>query len=178
MTGDSATNGRIGWWMTLDVLGIDAVFAVMKMEPAGDLATVTLDLASIEASAYDWDPVSEEGQRPVAPSPAAVVASVPTPQNLTLDPVLQGVSGDIHVVRARATAAAPPPDAYATYWTLRGQYRRTDVPDWTDMTSDGDAAVITDLLTDGQSYIVQVQYVGLGQESPWVSAGVISASVT
>lgn len=162
--------------VTSDVLGIDAVFTIDRFEAAGDLSGATLDLSSIDASAYEWDSASEEGQRPAVPVNAAVAATVPTPQNVTLDPVLQVVSGDTSVVRARATAAAPPGDQFQSYWTLAGRYRLAgSSDDWTFATADGDTAVLTGILTDGATYEVQVQYVGLGQESAWVAAGLITA---
>lgn len=162
--------------VTSDVLGIDAVFTIDRFEAAGELSGATLDLSSIEASAYAWDPASEEGQRPAAPTPASVIATVPTPQSVTLEPVLQTVSGDTSVVRARAAAAAPPGDQFQSYWTLAGRYRLAgSADDWTFATADGDTAVLTGILTDGATYEVEVQYVGLGQESAWVAAGLIQA---
>ncbi len=159
-----------------DAFGINAVFTIDRFEAAGDLSGATLDLSSIDASAYAWDPASEEGQRPAVPVNATVVATVPTPQSVTLDPVLQAVSGETSVVRARAAAAASPGDQFQSYWTLAGRYRLAgSTDDWTPATADGDTAVLTGILSDGQTYKVQVQYVGLGQESAWVVAGLIQA---
>lgn len=162
--------------ITSDAFAIDAVFVIDRFEASGDLSGGTLDVSSIEASAYEWDPASEEGQRPAAPTNATDVATVPTPSGITLDLVLQAIYGEISTVRARAASAAPPGDQFQPYWTLAGRYRIAGTSDdWTFATADGDTAVLTGILTDGATYEVQLQYVGLGQESAWVAAGQITA---
>lgn len=149
-------------------LGIDEVFTINSFKPADDLSSVTLDLSSTASDAYDWNPSLEEGTPP--PSPISLPSSVaaPEPQNVTLSLVRQTVSAGVFAVQIHASATTNTSDNLSAYWSLIGQTRVSPDGAWVDMVPDGGPdGALSNILSDGVTYDVQVAYVGLGMQSAW-----------
>jgi hypothetical protein len=73
-------------------------FLVTSWKPATNLATVEIGIAAAEASAYEFDPATEEG---VAPAISAVTMEgsvLPQPENLVLTLTPTGTPGSISAV--------------------------------------------------------------------------------
>lgn len=168
--------GRRVVHIKLDALDIDETFRVERVVPSGDLSMVTIDLASFE-NPYGWNPVLEEGRRPaITPEPTPGVVVNP-PQGLALTVVRTKLQPNVFAVRIRATAD-PLSGPLAPYHTLEGEIRPvsgTD-DDYVTMATDGDTAVLSDILDDGVQYQVRARWLASEGVSDW--AGPIAVTAT
>jgi hypothetical protein len=159
---------------------LNEVFFITRFAPAGDLWGATLDLSSIDPSAYEWDAATEEGQRPPVSTSTGTITPPPEPSGVVLSIVSAEVQPGFYATAIRASAD-PVADEFAIYWDLRGQYRLPGVgAEWIPMVSDNGsvtAVVSQGALIVGETYEVQVAYGGLNQQSSWVSAGTIEVTV-
>jgi hypothetical protein len=163
----------------LSYLDLDEVFIITRFEPSLDLMTATVDLSSIDPSAYAWSPVSEEGQRPAIASSTAPTTTPPVATGVVLSIVSTEIATGVFANAIRAAANPPTVDDFSQYWTLRGRFRVPGGSEWSDMVSDNGSAsavISTQPLTVGETYEVQVSYGGLNQEGTWVNGGTIVAT--
>lgn len=156
--------------LNLPRYGIDAVFRVERAVAAGDGATCTFDLASIDPTAWDFDAATEEGETPPLPNEEAEPEEIPVPDNLTVLVERRSVSGNVSAVFARLVAAEPE----RADLSLIGRYRRVGDSAWLDMVPEGDnrASLISSVLADGEAYELQgaLTTYGRARQSPWAVA--------
>lgn len=146
--------------LVLSEAGIDETFLVTAFEVSGEMTGCTLSLASLDASAYAWTPATEEGTPPPVPQDTAVPTNPPDPQGVTVLSIRKEITGGVFNVYARATVTALTGN-YAPFQTV-GRIRKQGTTEWKDMVADGDWAVISEVLEDGQVYEVQVAHAGWG----------------
>lgn len=153
---------------------IDHDFFVEKFELAGDL-TGDLTLASLDSSAYAWNPATEEGTPPTVPQTTDTTSTPPKPTGVALSLVRTEATAGMYVVKIRAAA-----DALAgTPWQTIGRYRKVGDTAWIDMSPDGDWAAISDIVDDGGSYEAELAHSGYGGAAsgtigPWSDTETIS----
>lgn len=154
----------------MPTLGLDAVFTINRMEPAGDFTTVSLDLSSISASAYAWNPAAEEGTPPSAPVASGEEYNAPPIEGMSIELVRTQLSTGVYLAQVRATSD-PAGGATPQYWTLAGQIRIVGggEADWQDMSAETGGALISAALSDGFEYEVRLHWTGLGVVGEWSS---------
>lgn len=160
--------------LQLAELGIDETFLVTQFEVSSDFTTCTIGVSALDGTAYDWNAAVEEGASPNYSVSSPTLITAPDPTGVAVTGVELAIASGSMAIKARATASQPT-DSNAAYWVLIGRYRLAGATDWIDMATDGDDAVITDFLTDGADYEMEVAFTGLGTESSWVAAGTFHA---
>lgn len=137
-------------WSTL---GIDAVFVVDRPVANMTAGTVTLDLSSIDPTAYSFNAVTEEGIAPTLPGAQASEGPPPDPQGLTVSIERRPVSGATNATFLRL--AATPADRQD--YSLIGRYRLQGDGDWIEMVQDTDDqwSLTSGVLNDGATYEVE-----------------------
>lgn len=164
--------------ITIAELNIDHDFFVEKFELAGDLAG-DLTLASLDASAYAWNPATEEGTAPTVPASTSTSVSAPTPTGLSLSVIRTPATAGVFLVKIRATVNPITGGFFEPKWQTIGRYRKVGDTDWIPMIADGDWAMITDVLADGGEYEVQAAHTGFGgAESSTISSWTASETIT
>lgn len=87
---------------TIPELGIDRSFLRTRFKPAGNLSSIEIGIASLDASAYAWDAETEEGTEPPIPVDTAQDNTIPVPDDFEVvagSIVLQGgVNGSVLAV--------------------------------------------------------------------------------
>ncbi len=139
--------------LILNDYGIDAVFLVNRAVANIEAGTCTFDLASLDPSAYTFDPATEEGTAPTLPGAQDAEGPPPDPQGLTVSIERRPVSGSTNATFLRLTATPADRQDYS----LIGRYRLQGDTDWTEMVQDGDDqwSLTSGVLNDGAVYEVQ-----------------------
>ncbi|KMO15768.1 hypothetical protein [Methylobacterium indicum] len=139
--------------LILSDLGIDAVFLVMRAVANVEAGTCTFDFASLDPSAYSFDPATEEGTAPTLPGAQAAEGPPADPQGLTVSVERKPVSGSTNATFLRLTATPADRQDYS----LIGRYRLQGDTDWTEMAQDTDDqwSLVSGVLNDGAVYEVQ-----------------------
>ena len=145
-------------------LSLDETFVVTRCEVASDCSGVTLDVSSMDATAYAWDP-SQEGSPAPNPNTTATTYVIPAVTGLNVSLVRTTVSGNVNAGQIQVTAAIPPD----TSLMLHAQYRVGGTTDWLDMAGNGAWSALSDIVNDGATYDIQVAYqVYGGQDGPFL----------
>ena len=144
-----------------------------------DFATMTgtLALRSLSASAYEWNPATEEGAPPIVAQNMSVVLDPPSVTGLSVSLVRTEITAGTFAVIAKASVTAP---TVAGVWTTIGRYKLASDSEWSDMSEVDDWSVATAPLSDGQVYDIEVAHgTGLGADGPigsWSSASVTAVA--
>jgi len=144
-----------------------------------DLAAMTgaLTLRSLDASAYEWNPATDEGAPPVVAQNMTTVLDPPSVTGLSVTLTRTEITSGVFAVVAKA-AVTPP--TVAGVWTTIGRYKLSSASGWTDMSEVDDWSVATAPLSDGQSYDIEVAHgTGLGADGPvgaWSSASITAVA--
>lgn len=148
--------------VVLPSIGLDAVFAIERLEPSGDFMSVSLDLASLRSDMYTWNAQAEEGTPPARLAPPGQVGPQ-SPQDVRLELVRIALAPTVYQVQIRASAN---PETGAT---LLGRYRGEGVGDdgWMDLGADSANSVLSPVLEDGRRYEVQLAWVAGLMQSEW-----------
>lgn len=157
-------------------LGIDEPFLINTFEIAGDMTGCTMGLTSLDATAYAWDAVAEEGEAPPLPQDTSAPLVIPAPDPVVLSFVDQNIYAGITNMKVRAEV---PVQSNAALKTI-GRIRNIDTLDWTEMAVEGDWKVISDVLTDGETYDVQAALAGFASysQSEWSPSQYVTAAST
>lgn len=159
--------------ITFDPLGDADVGAIMDADCNvsafnidGEVTTCNIGFSSISASAYAWDPNTDEPPRPAIPNFPAPINVVPTPSNIAVSPSRRVVAGG-----ATAFWAILSWNAEArTDLTPQAQYRPVGgaEADWQPMSirADGTSAEAGPL-TDGVDYEFRPRWVAGYTPSNW-----------
>jgi hypothetical protein len=143
-------------------INLDDTFKVKRHEINGDLLTCAMELVSVSADAYSWDPETEEGDPPPVPQglddPRSFVPT-PTPTGLALTVIRTSFSDDGAFVTVRAEVDEP-----FGGWSTRFEYRIDGSSDeWLVMTiGDTPYQAETNILSDGETYEVRAAHLGQG----------------
>jgi hypothetical protein len=148
----------------LDELGISDTFEVLNarmiIEEGNILKGIEVQVASLTAAAYAWDPVEEEGEAPAEPDIIVGENEIPVPTGFGVGPF-----GDGAVI-----AWAVPPDDFLV---VDARYKRTADADWLaiPVADDATAAVIAPLV-DGEEYEFQIRHrsTPTGRVSDWTAS--------
>lgn len=157
--------------VNLDELEIAQTFQVTGFQISGDLSYCLLDVSSLSSTAYDWDPATEEGERP-ATAAASVPLQVPdTPMGFA---VLAGqilVQGSTNAAAAKASWDTPSRSTLAH----EVQYKLTSDSEWTSAAIPaGTSAWTSGVLNDGSSYDFRLRAIGPGgAPSSWTATSTV-----
>lgn len=138
-------------------LNVDHDFFIEKFELSADLSG-ELTLASLDASAYEWNPGVEEGTPPTVPQNTDTTSTPPKPTGVVLSLVRTQATSGLYVVKIRASADP----LVGTPWQTIGRYRKVGDSGWIEMDQDGDWAAITDIVEDAGEYDVELAHSGYG----------------
>lgn len=156
LAGLNALGQRIGR-VIISELGLDITVMVSEFEIAGDLSSCTIAVQSLDASAYAWNAAAEEGEPPPVPQTTTTVMLAPDPTGAVASLVRTEISGGVFQVRIRVTV-----DPLDAPWGTIGRYRVHGETDWILMEPDGDWAVISGVVADGENFDWQVAHAGYG----------------
>ena len=162
--------------LTVPELGFDRTpfrITAASLDLGKDTGAFTL--AFYDGSGNAWS-IAEEGTPPTVAPETTMAAIPPMPTGLVLTLLRTEPQAGIYQTRARATVN-PAPNA----WETIGRYRPVGATEWTDMSEDGEDAVVTGVLDDGVTYEVQAAHAGItGIDSPnigaWTAIATISAT--
>lgn len=142
-------------------LGITADFFITKFVPADDLTSVTMDLISLDATAYEWNHVTEEGTAPTVPGGVSQPVP-PLPTDIGLLRLELQIDASTYVTRIRISAG-PPSDGGP--WVLIGRLRKLGetAADWIPVEDQDPAdplavSVLTAVLAVNTTYEIQVAF--------------------
>jgi hypothetical protein len=130
----------------LPELEIDEAFYVAGIKPSPDLASVEIDVLSINQAAYSWT-TAEEGENPPIPQDTSPDLEFPIPQNLTLSNPAPGV----------VLAAVDEPGREGL--TLEVQIRAGAGSNWVAMDTESQTTARETQLADG-AYQAQARWLG------------------
>lgn len=158
----------------LSELAIDETFTVSKFKIAGDLSSSEIGIVSLDASVYDWDPETEEGDPPPVPPDSPSAQPPPIPSGfvpLIGSVVLQGGSNASVIV---ASWDAPQRDSVAH----EVNYRKVGIEDWTSARIPSTASSWSSgPLEDGEDYEVRLRATAPGGvSSEWTSTSTLTAT--
>jgi hypothetical protein len=149
-----------------DDLGIDETFEVQGITLDIDEMTVTLKVISFDATAYDFDPATEEGTAPTRPE-ALEEEAIPTPANVTAQVEQQSVNASVSVAVITLSWDAPEEESLVA----DAQISVSGSGVWTNLVvnATNDEAV-SGPLVDGEDYDVRVRFRSAqGTTGPWVT---------
>ena len=138
-------------------LGISGSFVVTRFAISADFTECTMDLASLDSTAYDWNAATEEGTAPPLPGYNSA-ETVQVPDGFTATQKLTTVTGGIVQAQIRATCGTPS----RADLTFKAQYAPAGSSAWVDMDADGDYAAISPVVADGASYDVRGYFATVG----------------
>ncbi len=147
------------------ILGINGTLLVQKIEILDDLTGCRISVSTLNASAYDWDEVTEEGEPPPDPPDTTGDDGLDPPADFTgsieTRPAIGG--GVAYYIVAEWT-----PPARDTL-SHRVQYRPSSGGPWTDMFVDEAGGTAESLLiTIEENYELQIQTLSpAGVGGPW-----------
>lgn len=156
------------------LFGINEVFEIQDFRfnigEGGILTGVSLQVQSMPAEAYQWDPASEEGTAPISEASTATNA-IPLPSGFSLGVARITVGGTQVPYGVLAFDLSP-----SNALTIQGQYRKVGDPNWQVVAiSDGATTANTGALSDGVQYEAQVRFVTLtGREGAWTASQFIT----
>lgn len=152
-------------------LGINQTFFVTKTQIAPDLTSCTIDVLALDASAYSWDPASEEGDVPISTANLAFGGPPQVPGSFTftgvLGPTFPGTSFKYVVLSASWNTAG-----VRTTLTAELNWRRIDGSPWSVvmipvLQTNGWQATVPPL-SSPQDYEARVRFRGpSGMPSDW-----------
>jgi len=136
--------------------GINEVFELndfrFNIDEYGILKTVTLQVASLPGTAYEWTP-EEEGEEPVSDDTDGE-SEIPVPTDFNAVIQRKTISGTLYPY-AYMTFDAPPEESLQT----KARGKKTSDATWTEIAVDDDAVSADSfLLEDGEEYEFQVAY--------------------
>lgn len=152
--------------VTYEDLGIEAEsFEIRNIAIDEEEQTVTIEIASADATMYDFDPATEEGTEPVNPS-ALGDDAVPTPQNLAIEWSAETVRRERVITVAlsvdvprRNTNDPADDDADNDDVVAEWQYARADTGKWRTVTvNDKDMQVEIEGLKETRLYDFRVRF--------------------
>jgi hypothetical protein len=141
----------------------DIMVEVRKVTVDLKTASVMIDWIKIDPALDDWDPATEEGQRP--PIPAETEGDdLPIPPLPTLVLLSDGT----------VQSSSPPVEGWDGL-QLKGRYRKVGDPDWLDAIApdEEELQVISGVLTDG-TWEFQNAYTMGGDEGDWSASETIA----
>lgn len=159
--------------IAISELGIATSFLVQGLQLAADLSSVTLDVISLDATAYSWNPAVEEGSVPVTTADIAFGGAASVPTSFTWAGVYDGLvpggggakyivlTGQWNTVGVRPTL------------TAELNWRRQDGSSWNvilvpAMQNDGWVSPVIAPLTAPSTYEARVRWRGpSGMPSDW-----------
>lgn len=161
--------------VVISELGIDQTFEVLNVQLLIETTVLTgvmIDIASLSADAYDWNPVvrsgsGEEGTPPAIPPIIVGDSDIPVPTGLAL--TQEGVM-------VRVSWAAPPDDLL----DVEIRYKQVAAADWLiQPVADGALSVNVGPLQAGADYQFEARHRSgtTTRVSAWVTAGVGTISI-
>lgn len=154
--------------LQIDELGIDETFFVARIPSvAQDLTAVTLEVASLPASIYAWNPAVEEGEAPPIVPSADVDTAVPVP-TIASAVVESAAVGGTPVGSVTVTVATPSDASLGVLF----RWQKSGSGIWTQATSAaGTWSINTGALVDDASYDFQaMSYSTSSKHSDWCTA--------
>ncbi len=131
------------------LLGIDLPFRIVQTRILDDVTGVEIQVASLPAAAYSWDPELEDGTPPAEPPDTSVDDPLLPPEDLNVS----AASRDTGVF---LVATWTPHDRTAL--SVRAQYRSSPDGTWIDMLiSDGSPLAESGLVSSGIAYDVRAR---------------------
>ena len=150
---------------------IDEVCRITALTVAGDLSTVTVAFESIIEEVYSWDPLTEEGAAPEVPPPTSDDPTLPAPPTGLVTLVETSGADTKAAVRWSATER--------TGQVYDFRYRILITDPWIQVNGLTTASVITDPLTVGASYSMEVRLRTVqGGVSSWLAGGFTATAFT
>ncbi|WP_339112770.1 hypothetical protein [Thioclava sp. GXIMD2076] len=151
-------------------LGIDRTFKVTSHSFDLVSATCSIGVETLDASAYAWDPATDERALPLTYAAIGTPSHTqPAPQNPVLTQTRVQVSGDTQAVKLNVSVDEPGKDSLTFQAQIAVGYWEDPEADttWVDMSA-GLVSAISGVLEDGQTYTVRMRWKG---RSDWVIAG-------
>lgn len=151
----------------IDELGIDETFTVLRFYLSPDLTYCLIEISSLSAAAYQWNPETEEGTPPPT-SGATVPLQVPgKPDGFEVIPAQIAVQGSTFGAAAAASWDVPARDTLSH----EIQYKLTADDQWTSAAiPSGTSSWQSSVLSDGASYDFRLRAIGPGgAPSDWTA---------
>nr|WP_246686258.1 phage tail protein [Methylobacterium sp. WL8] len=157
-------------------LGINGTFLITAFTENGDGATCKIALSSLDASAYAWDPASEEGVAPARPSAQAQPINIPDVTGAAARVVRSTVGGAVTGLAIQVSADPPSNPAYELHGQIREQGQ--DDTAWQPMLLQADGSVTASDRNDGVTYEYQLAFWSAygGTQGPWTASQFITAT--
>ena len=138
-------------------LGINETFEVLNvgylLGANSILHGLTVQVASLAATAYDWVAASEEGTAPAEPAPVSGSNTIPVPENFSVVGATRAVSGNILLAYAVLDWDA------ATHLQGEAQFKATADSTWLPIAvGDGENSADSPILDDGIEYQFRVRF--------------------
>lgn len=155
--------------------GINGSFLRTKFQPSSDLSTIAIEAMTLDASAYAWDPDTEEGTEPPIPVDTAVDATIPVPADFAVIPgsivIQDGVNASI---LAASWTLGISTYSYEINWQADGALSS----DWiSQRVPAGTAFWTSPVLQDATAYNVRVRALSPGAAaSAWSSVIMVSTT--
>jgi hypothetical protein len=162
--------------VTLSELDLDETFHITKFEILGDLQTCSMELVSLDSSAYAWTAATEEGDPPPIPkSLSDPVEDEPAPDVVGLALSLQRTEVSAGVFVLRIVAEVDPTDN--PDWLTQFEYRIDGSSDDWQIMAEGSTNFdgLSDILTDGETYEVRAAHIGNGLIGDYATPETIEA---
>lgn len=153
--------------------GLDEVFEIQNFNfnfgENGILETVTMQVNSMPAEAYEWDATQEEGDAPDN-SGVGTIKGIPVPTNFTASIFRKEVNGQFFPYALLSFDPAP-----SAALVVEAQGKLVSESNWTPIAvSTGATEAQSFLLTDGAQYEFQVRYRSLSA-GDWTSSVLLTA---
>jgi hypothetical protein len=78
----------------IDELGISLPFLLLGFRPSTSLATIEMEISSLDPETYDWDPETEEGDAPAISALSLDDSTLPLPANVVFSSAPTGTPGE------------------------------------------------------------------------------------
>lgn len=149
------------WIITVSISDLDInaeSFEVLSIMLDDDTLTVTMEIASLTAAAFNFDPATEEGTAPVDPQDLAP-ETTDQPQNLAVTVQQRSINGDQKVAVLVATWTKPSKESFEA----EAEHSIADANTWMPMEVNDDRTRAEQIgLEDGKLYDVRVRFVDAG----------------
>jgi hypothetical protein len=154
-----------------DDLALNVVFMVTKAQIAPDFSTVTLDVISLDSSAYAWDAASEEGEAPPIVPTVSTVTAIPAPSGFTAVATTGTYGGVVaSSINVSVTAPADTSEQLIVQWAVSGSGH------WIQGSAPAGVWTFnTGVLADGVTYDVQAKFVATTtMQGAWTSTATVT----
>ena len=155
--------------LVLPELQIDQSFLVLShnlMLEGGMPVGCEMQVISMDGSAYEWDPATEEGQSPAPPQDTAPEFTLEVPSNLQLTVDRRQLTEATLISVVVATVDAPAREDAE----LEAQIRRDGSAIYEAMgVASGEMEAVSGALTDGETYFVRARFRTAGAAGDWTA---------